>query len=444
MKNIKTSTVLIAVLTVIIVGGGWWFIKTIGEGEHPTITFGRDIRAIGRQKIIQITFEDRKTGLRNISVTLSQDNKSHVLDAVTFPQRGIKSKTLNLTVDPPMLKLHDGFAILSVAAMDFSLRKNKTIIERPISIDLTPPRIYLLTSTNHINPGGACVVAFRLSEPALVSGIQVNNDFFQGYPGTFAGKPAFIAYFSLPINIGAKGTGIRLFARDEGDNKTSYSLPVLIRKKKFRSDKMNLKDDFLNQKMPDFQPLLPDLKGKSPLEIFTFINGQMRNTDEDTIRELCRKSGPRQLWEGTFLRMKNASPTALFGDHRTYLYAKKTVGESTHLGIDLASTANAPVEAANNGIITFTGALGIYGNMIIIDHGLGIFSVYGHLSAISVKVGQPVKKGNIIGNTGSTGLAGGDHLHFGMLVGGQFVNPVEWWDPHWIKDNITDKLEQER
>ena len=444
MKNTKIYTIVAAVLTIVVSGGGWWFIKTIGEGEKPTIAFSEDIRSIGRQKVIQITFEDRGRGLRNISVALTQDNKSHVLGAAAFPQKGAKRKTLNLTVDPPALKLHDGFAVLSVVAVDFSLRKNKTVIERPLNIDFTSPRIYLLTPTNHINTGGACVVAFGLSEPAPVSGIQVNNNFSPGYPGTFAGKPAIIAYFGLPMDIGETGAGIRLFARDEGGNETSYSLFALIKKKKFRSDKMNLTDNFLNQKMPDFQPLPPELQEKSPLETFIYVNGQMRNANENTIRELCRRSEPRQLWEGAFLRMKNASPMALFGDRRTYVYGKKTVGESTHFGVDLASTANAPAEAANNGIVAFTGALGIYGNTVVIDHGLGIFSVYGHLSAISVKAGQPVKKGDAIGNTGTTGLAGGDHLHFGMLAGGQFVNPVEWWDPHWIKDNVTDKLAQQQ
>lgn len=442
MKSIKTSAVLIAILTVIILGSGWWFIKTIGEGEKPTITFGEDIRTIGRQKVIQVAFGDRGTGLRNISVALSQDNKSHVLAASAFPQKGTKQKMLSLAVDPPALKLHDGFAVLSVVAVDFSLWKNKTIIERPVNIDLIPPQIFLLTPTNNINPGGTCVVAFRTSEPAMASGVQVNNNFSPGYPAILAGKPAVIAYFGLPLDAGEKGAAIRLIARDGGENETSHSLPALIRKKKFRSDKMNLTDNFLNQKMPDFQPLPPDLQGKSPLETFTYVNGQMRNANDNTIGEMCRKSEPRQLWEGTFLRMKNASPAALFGDRRTYVYGKKTVGESTHFGVDLASTANAPVEAANNGIVTFTGTLGIYGNTIIIDHGLGIFSIYGHLSAISVKAGQPVKKGDGIGNTGATGLAGGDHLHFGMRVGGQFVNPVEWWDPHWIKDNVTDKLAQ--
>jgi murein DD-endopeptidase MepM/ murein hydrolase activator NlpD len=139
--------------------------------------------------------------------------------------------------------------------------------------------------------------------------------------------------------------------------------------------------------------------------------------------------------------MKDAAPMAQFGDHRIYVHAGKTVGESTHLGVDLASTANAPVEAANNGVVIHAGYLDIYGNMVLIDHGLGIFSLYAHLSSIDAKTGQAVKKGEVLGKSGLTGLAGGDHLHFSILVGGQFVNPTEWWDPHWIQDNITRKMQ---
>ena len=138
--------------------------------------------------------------------------------------------------------------------------------------------------------------------------------------------------------------------------------------------------------------------------------------------------------------MKNAAPMALFGDKRTYVYKKSAIGTSTHMGVDLASTQNAPVEAANNGIVVYTGYLGIYGNTVMIDHGVGIFSHYSHLNAIAVKVGQKVSKGDQIGASGATGLAGGDHLHFGMLVGHKFVNPIEWWDPHWIQDNVEKKL----
>ena len=203
---------------------------------------------------------------------------------------------------------------------------------------------------------------------------------------------------------------------------------------------MNLSDNFLQQKMPEFQSQNPILQGKTPLETFIYVNGKMREDNDNTIREICRTSNPRQLWEGTFLRMKNAAPMALFGDKRKYQYQGKVVGESIHMGVDLASTTNAPVEAANHGIVAYTGYLGIYGNFVIIDHGFGFFTVYGHLNSIDVKKVQEVRKGDVIGRTGSSGLAGGDHLHFGMLIGGQFVNPQEWWDAHWIADNVTKKM----
>jgi len=131
---------------------------------------------------------------------------------------------------------------------------------------------------------------------------------------------------------------------------------------------------------------------------------------------------------------------ASFAQERTYLFEGMAVSKSTHLGVDLASTERAPIESANNGVVVYTGYLGIYGNTVIVDHGLGLSSLYAHLSDITVKIGQNVARGETLGNSGSTGLAGGDHLHFSILVGGEFVNPTEWWDAHWIRDNVTGKL----
>jgi murein DD-endopeptidase MepM/ murein hydrolase activator NlpD len=166
----------------------------------------------------------------------------------------------------------------------------------------------------------------------------------------------------------------------------------------------------------------------------------MRQDNLKTIQSLTRKSEARSLWTDTFLRMKNAAPMALFGEKRIWLYDGKAIGESLHEGVDLASLEHAPVEAANHGIVVFAGPLGIYGNTVIIDHGFGLFTLYGHLSMINMKAGQAVRKEEIIGKSGMTGLAGGDHIHFSILVGGQFVNPVEWWDAHWIADNVTSKI----
>lgn len=441
MKKLRPFSIVFIVFVIVAAIGGWWFFTTSCEGEKPVLKFNQNISAIGRQNVFDITFMDQKSGLRNTVITISQDKRTIVLSSVAYPQKGIKKKSLSLIIDPLSLKLHDGRATLNIFAVDYSLRKNKASFKKDVNIDLTPPQIYLLNPVNNINPGGACITLYRTSETVSLSGVQVENHFFPGYPITLFGKSCIITYFALPIHAKNGQTNIRVIATDHAGNESSSNLSCLIRDKKFRSDRMDLSESFLQQKMPEFQFLNPNLREKTPLEIFVYINGLMRSDNDKTIETICQKTNPGQLWEGRFLRMKNASPMALFGDSRTYLYQGKTVGESIHLGVDLASTAHAPVEAANHGIVAFAGFIGIYGNTILIDHGLGLFTHYAHLGTISVRNGQQVKKGELIGYTGLSGLAGGDHLHFGVVVGGQFVNPQEWWDAHWITDNISKKME---
>jgi len=202
---------------------------------------------------------------------------------------------------------------------------------------------------------------------------------------------------------------------------------------------MDISDSFLNQKMPEFSARYDNLRG-SNLDIYLKVNNWLRKESDRKIKAVCSKSHPQRLWDGPFLRMEG-SPEAQYADNRTYYYQGREIDKQVHLGVDIAALEQFPVKAANNGIIVFADYLGIYGNTIIIDHGQGIFSSYSHLSSLKVKPGVEVKKGDVIGNTGTTGLAGGDHLHFSMLVHGVFVNPKEWWDSHWIKDNITTKLQ---
>jgi murein DD-endopeptidase MepM/ murein hydrolase activator NlpD len=138
--------------------------------------------------------------------------------------------------------------------------------------------------------------------------------------------------------------------------------------------------------------------------------------------------------------MPRTAPLGGFAQERTYIHQDKEVDRQTHLGFDLASLAHADVPAANRGKVIHAGDLGIYGQCIIIDHGLGLQSIYGHLSRIGVKQGDTVEKGQIIASSGATGMAGGDHLHFEVTISGQSVNPIEWWDAHWIKNNVAGKL----
>ncbi len=115
---------------------------------------------------------------------------------------------------------------------------------------------------------------------------------------------------------------------------------------------------------------------------------------------------------------------------------------AVHLGYDLASLKHSPVPAANSGVVVFAAPLTIYGNTVVVDHGLGLQTLYGHLSSIEVKEGDQVKQGQALGRTGITGLAVGDHLHYEVLIGGVSVTPVEWWDGRWIRDHIGRPLHE--
>jgi murein DD-endopeptidase MepM/ murein hydrolase activator NlpD len=194
--------------------------------------------------------------------------------------------------------------------------------------------------------------------------------------------------------------------------------------------------------VPEIQQRSPQLKTPPAdlLAAFLQINGELRRTNADEIIAVARQTSASRLWEGPFVQLGNSQVEASFADHRTYIYKGKDVDNQVHLGFDLAVTAAVPVVAANSGTVRHANWLGIYGNCVIVDHGMGVASLYGHLSSIDVKPNDTVKKGQVLGRSGMTGLAGGDHLHFTVLVQGRPVNPVEWWDQHWVDDRVDRKL----
>jgi murein DD-endopeptidase MepM/ murein hydrolase activator NlpD len=232
-----------------------------------------------------------------------------------------------------------------------------------------------------------------------------------------------------------------LSATDRAGNTSKSGFYHHIRSKTFKKDQIRLSDGFLARKMPEFDDSLFKTPPASPLEKFLAINQDLRRANAEQFRNMTQNSEGAIHWTGTFLRLPNAARKSSFADHRDYQYQGKTVDRQVHVGIDLASLAHSPVPAGNHGKVVFAGPIGIYGETVVIDHGLGLFSTYSHLSSIQVEEGQTVARGDILGNTGTTGLAGGDHLHYGMLVGGVFVNPVEWWDPQWIQNNITQRID---
>jgi murein DD-endopeptidase MepM/ murein hydrolase activator NlpD len=179
----------------------------------------------------------------------------------------------------------------------------------------------------------------------------------------------------------------------------------------------------------------------SAKDMFLAVNRRMRKENEDRITAVTSKSTASILWKGAFTQLSNSKVEANFADERTYSYNGQPIDTAYHLGYDLSVTKRYPIEAANSGRVAFAGDLGIYGNTVILDHGLGLFTLYSHLSSIDIKDGESIQQSQILGRTGETGLAGGDHLHYAVYLHGVAVLPVEWWDAKWIGDNIQPKLE---
>jgi murein DD-endopeptidase MepM/ murein hydrolase activator NlpD len=247
-----------------------------------------------------------------------------------------------------------------------------------------------------------------------------------------------VAYFAIPKDASSQSS-FSAVAEDQAENLTQTGFRVVIKPKAFKKDKIQVSDSFLKSLLPYFTQKDPNLKG-TPLEIFLEVNRKQREADHQEVRKVCRETVPKPLWAGPFLRLPNSKPMASFAQDRTYFYDGKEVDRQIHWGVDLASLAQSQVPAANSGIVVFAGPLGIYGNTVVIDHGCGLFSMYSHLNKIEVEGKKEVKKGDSLGRTGATGMAGGDHLHYAMMVHGVFVNPLEWWDPHWIRDNVDLKM----
>jgi murein DD-endopeptidase MepM/ murein hydrolase activator NlpD len=262
--------------------------------------------------------------------------------------------------------------------------------------------------------------------------VQVGDRFYPGYP--HPSQPGMmIAFYALPLEGGATP---RVVAEDRAGNRANAGTSVTLLPRPRPSGAIELGDEFMASKVGE---LLPDHQG-TPLEGYLHINRDIRQANAERIRELCKTSAPELLWSGAFEPLPNGETREKFGVRRSYRYQGKEVDQQTHLGLDFASLSQAPVPAANSGKVIFAEDLGIYGNTVILDHGLGLFSLYGHLTDIGVSVGDAVTKGQPLGHTGTTGLAGGDHLHFSMIVSGEFVEPEEWLDAKWIRDHVTARL----
>ena len=425
-----------------------------GTAAGPAISINQP-SVIGQGGTLDVTVDAPGGELTALDIQLRQKGRTiHVLDLASAPAGALVREGDRIRITRPIGKkalpeIESGPVTVRVSASRPVFRKLRQVsseASREIQVRLTPPRVAVASTHHYVNQGGAEMVVYRASPPDVESGVRVGELTYSGFPGTGArlrDPDLKVAFFALVYNQAAD-TPMELVAEDVAGNQTRAQFEHRVFPKKFRSSRIPLDDKFLGRVVPSILQSSTQLQA-SPTDLlpsFLKINNDLRRMNNDTIAALAKKTAPTVLWEGAFEPLGGSQIESSFADFRTYLYDGKDVDRQVHLGFDLAKTANAPVTAGNHGKVVFAAELGIYGNTVIVDHGMGVQSLYAHLSSFAVAEGDAVKKGQWLGASGQTGLAGGDHLHFSMLVNGQFVNATEWWDPHWIEDRIMRKLRE--
>lgn len=442
----RFGLILLVLGALAVISGLVYVSARIMTAPKTVISFLSPFDRVGRQTPLAIDVDDA-SGLRAVSVVLVQGDKRHPIFEKAFdvPEKSVKVRWA--PGREPKVALAEGPGEVVVEARNASwgnwMRGRVLAERRPFEARTQAPRLEVLTGQHYVNQGGCDAVVYKATPADVESGVAVGDRFFRGFPVPSSPDPAVrIAVFAYPYDA-APGTAVRLRARDDFGNEALAGFTLKVFPKVFRTRELPVDDTFLNKVVPEIVSQTPSFTDQGDLlKNYLAINRDLRKANNQTLAELAQRSKPERAWTQPFQQLGGSSVEAQFADHRRYMYQGQEVDRQDHLGYDLATTANAPVTAANDGIVVLAEYFGIYGNAVVVDHGYGLLSLYGHLSRIGAKVGDAVKRSQTVGYSGATGLAGGDHLHFSMVLLGEQVDAREWFDGHWLEDRLFVKLRQ--
>lgn len=438
---------IVAVVALVFAG-----LSALRVGPPPEVKISAALPGIGARTPVTVSAAEPKRGLSSLKVELLQGDDRHALAEKTYtPRRAWKfwgpltaHDELKLDVGSETVKgLRAGDAVLRVTAERAGtwLRSPDPVVsEIKLPVRLIPPSLEVVSIQHYVAQGGAEAVVYRVGETAARDGVQAGARFFPGYPLPGGGPHDRFALFAVPYDLDDPAQ-VELIAADDVGNTARRRFVDKFFPKPPHTDTIRLAADFMNKVVPEIRaqtPQLPDAGGL--LENYLAINRDLRRENARELDALARHSAPRFLWREPFTGLPNGKVMSAFADRRTYVFEGRDVDHQDHLGFDMASVRRAPVPAANDGVVALARYFGIYGNTVVLDHGYGLMTLYAHLSSFDVKPGDDVTRGRILGRTGDTGLAGGDHLHFTVLLHGLPTNPAEWWDGHWIHDRLARKL----
>ena len=435
-----------AILVAVLVAAG--ALLWVRIGPEPVVTIRSDLPGIGPRTVVTSVAEAGGRGLGSIRVELIQDGESLLLEERSHRPPGpwslggnpVSEATLEVEVGRvPTPSMVEGEATVRV-----TVERPGTLLRRPrprvaeltLPVRFRPPELNSVRVTATPTQSGSGVLRYLVGDGAVESVVEAGPYRFPGHPLPGGGPQERFVLFGVPYDS-ADPSPFRLVARDELGNEASVRFLRAVEPSPLRSSTIRLSDGFMARVVPAIMSRTPELEDRgSLLANYLMLNGDLRRMNAERLVEVASSSVPRQLWSGAFLQMRNTQVMDQFATRRQYVYEGRVVDSQDHLGFDLASRVQDDVPAANSGVVVMTEYFGIYGNTVIVDHGYGLQTLYSHLSRIDVETGQSVDTGERLGLSGETGLAGGDHLHFAVLLGGLPVDPLEWFDAKWIRDHV--------
>ncbi len=437
--------VFLFLLFIFLIGGAvaYMYISPRFERIPPRIELDKSFFWAPGKKI-KIWLSDNQ-GLGSYEVFLEDGNKEITIASGKFKY---PKKNSEISVTIPA---HSGLNLkkkawrLRVEIKDSSLwnfgRGNRAVAEAKVLVDTEPPSIGILAWSPSVIKGGSGLVIFRATDKHLKDVyVKVGKKHFKAL--RYRVKGYWATLLAWPFRD--KVFDPRVVAIDEAGNKSEQQIAFERLERKFRVSWIHLSNRFLNGKIKSFASRYADIASiTNPLKRFKAVNEKIRIQNEKLIHQYTANPTPVNFsrWHlRAFYPLKSAARVADFGDERHYYYndRNKEVSRSYHLGYDLASVRQAPIVSSNPATVVFAGRNGIYGNMPILNHGFGLYTLYGHCSSILVGEKDHIRAGQVIARTGTTGLALGDHLHFGILIQGVEVWPMDWMKQNWINSHIND------
>ncbi len=444
-RNQKKGSFGKIVLLLIILGliGGFVYLynSAMFEQKKPQIHM-KNTMFWNLKKPIPIAISD-ESGVKFARVTLSDGTNTMVLSNEEF---SLPQKKVSILVNFPRTAFFNSKSnlTLNIETIDNSrwnfFMGNESKKSISVKLDTKKPKLYIVNNSYSIVRGGTGTVIFKADDENLDE-LYIKTDAGDKFkPQPFYKDGYYISFVVWKHN--QKRFSADVIAVDKAGNESKERIKFYLLGKKYRTSTIKASDNFINGKVTELAKIYSndDVNAMKNDERFKFTNETLRNDNENTIKKITSKVSQEKIKNFhlfPFYPLKNAAAVASFGDHRYYKYKNNIISESYHLGLDLASTKMANIISSNKGEVVFARENGIYGNNLIISHGLGVYSLYAHCSNFKVSLNDKIKRGEVIARTGITGLVLGDHLHFGILVQGQAVRPEEWMDPKWFIDNVT-------